>query len=80
MWIFRFGFTLGLMGILQMWEFGHALAPLILCFFVTALSSMLWMLAILYQLTISKSSTANPKNVAMMVVVVLAGILLFTLG
>lgn len=68
------------MGILHMWEFGHPLALLIICFFVTALSSVVWMLATIYQLTISKTTTVNPKNAAMMAVVALAGILLFTLG
>jgi hypothetical protein len=68
------------MGILHMWEFGHPLALLIICFFVAALSSVVWMLATIYQLTISKTTTVNRKNMGMMAVVLLAGILLFTLG
>jgi hypothetical protein len=68
------------MGILHMWEFGHPLAFLVFFFFATALSSVVWLLATTFQLTVSKTMTINPKNVAMMVVVVLAGILLFTLA
>ena len=68
------------MGILHMWEFGHPLALLVVFFFVTALSSVLWMLAMIWQLTVSKTSTVNRKNMAMMAVVVLAGISLFALA
>jgi hypothetical protein len=59
-------------------EFGHPLAALIVLGMMTTVSSAAaW---IPYKLTISKTTTVNPKNAAMMTVVVLTGILLFTLG
>jgi hypothetical protein len=62
------------MATFQMWEFGHPLALFIVFFYICFLSSTI------YQLTVSKTSTINPRNTAMMAVVVLAGILLFSLG
>jgi len=68
------------MATFHMGEFGHALAPFIILFYIAFLSSTAWMLATTYQLTISRTTNLNSKNGAMMLVVVLAGFLLFTLA
>jgi hypothetical protein len=68
------------MATFHMWEFEHPLVLLIILFYITALSSVAWVLVTIYQLTVSKTKTVNLKSAAMVSIVVLAGILLFALG
>jgi hypothetical protein len=68
------------MATFHMWEFEHPLVLLIIFFYITALSSVAWVLVTIYQLTVSKTNTVNLKSAAMVSIVVLAGILLFALG
>jgi hypothetical protein len=56
-------------------DLGDILTLLVFLALITAVSSGAWMLVTIYHLTVSKRTTVNSKSVAMIAVVVLAGIL-----
>jgi hypothetical protein len=71
---YSFAFPLSVL-VFRLKEFGHPLAPFFLLSAVTTLCMAVWMLAKLYQLVISETRTFGLKDIVMLTVVVLAGVL-----